>query len=163
MKKIFRFIKLYFREILRGLYFIIAILLILFTLPREGKFKYEFQKGQPWLHEDLIAPFDFPIYKTDTELISERNAILSNFKPYFRYDSTSLINALELLENDFNGFLVNHIDISNKEKIALDSLVGNIKTQLKHCYLKGIFKPEDYVELRGKYYADITIIINNLA
>lgn len=163
MKKLFRFIKLYFREILRGFYFVIAILLIILTLPREGRFKYEFQKGQPWQHDDLVAPFDFPIYKTDTELISERNAILSNFKPYFRYDSTILASALNALQIDYNIFLKHNTDIRNKEKISLDSLILQTEHQIKQLYLKGIFKPEDYIDLRGKYYSDITIIVNNLA
>lgn len=163
MKKLFRFIKLYFREILRGFYFVIAILLIILTLPREGRFKYEFQKGQPWQHDDLVAPFDFPIYKTDTELISERNAILSSFKPYFRYDSTILASALNALQIDYNIFLKHNTDIRNKEKISLDSLILQTEHQIKQLYLKGIFKPEDYIDLRGKYYSDITIIVNNLA
>ena len=41
--------------------------LIVFIFPKDGKFKYEFQKGKPWQHVDLIAPFDFPIYKSAEE------------------------------------------------------------------------------------------------
>ena len=66
MNKIVGYIKKYSREIFRVSYFLIAILIIIFTLHREGKFKYEFQKGKTWMHNDLMAPFDFPIYKTYT-------------------------------------------------------------------------------------------------
>ncbi|MDD3568305.1 MAG: hypothetical protein PHT92_07905, partial [Bacteroidales bacterium] len=74
MKIFLRFIKTYYREILRGVYFALAIVLILLALPKERRFKYEFQRGMEWMHDDLVAPFDFPIYKTDAEFIAERNA-----------------------------------------------------------------------------------------
>ena len=64
-----------------------AVLVILVSLfPREGKFKYEFQKGSPWLHEDLIAPFDFAVLKPSGELTEERNQALRDLNPYFRFD-----------------------------------------------------------------------------
>lgn len=64
-----------------------AVLIILVSLfPREGKFKYEYQKGSPWLHEDLIAPFDFAILKPSDELKKERNKVLSDLHLYFRID-----------------------------------------------------------------------------
>ena len=66
-----------------------AVLVILVSLfPREGKFKYEFQKGSPWLHEDLIAPFDFAILKPSGELAEQRAQALQELNPYFRFDQT---------------------------------------------------------------------------
>ena len=44
--------------------FITAVVLIIYFLPKGGKFKYEFQKGKPWQNENLYAPFDFAIFKT---------------------------------------------------------------------------------------------------
>ena len=44
-----------------------AIVLIVFFFPKGGKFKYDFQKGKPWQYENLYAPFDFSIKKTDEE------------------------------------------------------------------------------------------------
>jgi cyclic-di-AMP phosphodiesterase PgpH len=67
----------------------LAVLVILVSLfPREGKFKYEFQKGSPWLHEDLIAPFDFAVLKPTSELAEERNQALRDLHPYFSFDPT---------------------------------------------------------------------------
>ena len=59
----------------RYIYFVIVGLLILFFFPREGKFRYSFVEGRPWQYGLLIAPFDFPIYKTDLELNNERDSI----------------------------------------------------------------------------------------
>lgn len=63
-----------------------SVAVIVMLLPKEQRFKYEFQKGKPWLHADLIAPFDFPIYKTKDAIEADRQALLDELKPYFRYD-----------------------------------------------------------------------------
>jgi len=89
--------------IFRGFLFVLSIFLIVYLFPREGKFRYEFQKGKPWLHEDLIAPFSFPIYKPENELLAERDSILKEFKPYFKYDSTVVIEELENFKKEFNA------------------------------------------------------------
>ena len=41
--------------------YVVSVGLIVFFLPKGGKFKYEFQKGKPWQYENLYAPFDFSI------------------------------------------------------------------------------------------------------
>jgi putative nucleotidyltransferase with HDIG domain len=38
------------------------------------------------MHEDLQAPFDFPIYKSQQELAREKDSVLKDFKPYYNYD-----------------------------------------------------------------------------
>jgi len=59
--------------------FLSATLILLLSFPREGKFKYEFQKNKPWLNEDLIAPFDFAILKTESELkVEQENALIDS-------------------------------------------------------------------------------------
>ena len=81
--------------------FIAGIGLIFMVFPGESRFKYEFQKGKPWIHEDLVSPFDFPIYKTEAELFEERNLILKDFKPFFTNDSTAKNTAIIQFKNDF--------------------------------------------------------------
>ena len=50
--------------------------------------QYEFRKGKPWMHEDLIAPFNFAILKSQEELEREKQEVLSGLKPYFRIDDS---------------------------------------------------------------------------
>ena len=61
--------------IFKILLFAIATTVVVFLMPKEGKFKYEFQKNKPWVHEDLLAPFDFAINKTPEEFILEEESI----------------------------------------------------------------------------------------
>lgn len=60
--------------------------LIVLLFPNNVKFKYLFERGQPWRYEELVAPFDFPIKKSDAELEAERVALLANFPPYYELD-----------------------------------------------------------------------------
>jgi putative nucleotidyltransferase with HDIG domain len=70
-----------------ALVFVVGIGLIFLVFPGESRFKYEFQKGSPWRHETLIAPFDFAILKTDIELKTENDSILDAYLPYFTLDT----------------------------------------------------------------------------
>jgi hypothetical protein len=161
MRKFIRFIKLYYREIIRGFYFLFAIISIIVFLPREGKFKYEFQKGKAWMHNDLIAPFDFPIYKTDSELISERTAIISNIKPIYRYDSTAVNKAIELFRTDIDR-LKKSTSSKDIEISSFDEKVISLEESIKFIYFKGIVGKNDYLEIVNKQQSVITILIGNL-
>ena len=69
------------------LLFLISVGIVVYLFPKEKKFQYTFSEGSPWLHDDLMAPFDFPIYKTDGELKLERDSIVETFIPYFVKDT----------------------------------------------------------------------------
>ena len=47
-------------KIQKVILFLLATILIVWMFPNKASFKFEFQKGKPWLHETLIAPYDFP-------------------------------------------------------------------------------------------------------
>lgn len=80
----------YTHLIYRILSFMVATLIITYLLPKAGQFKYEYEKGRPWRHETLIAPFDFAIYKPVQELKKERDSLMTHFRPYFSMDSLSV-------------------------------------------------------------------------
>ncbi len=63
---------------------VVAFISLLF--PNNIKFKYEFQEGQSWRYEDLIAPFDFAIRKTDAEIQGAIDQINTDFSPYYEMD-----------------------------------------------------------------------------
>ena len=64
----------------------LAFLVMFFFFPKEGKFKYEYHKGRPWVYETLIAPIDFPILKTEAELYAEKDEAASKVIPYYICD-----------------------------------------------------------------------------
>ncbi|MCU0348115.1 MAG: HDIG domain-containing protein [Saprospiraceae bacterium] len=62
-------------------------LLISLLYPNNVKFKYEFQRGQVWKYDDLVAPFDFAIKKTEKELQGDKTLIMRDFSPYYALDN----------------------------------------------------------------------------
>ncbi len=64
---------------------LISVIVIVSFLPRtENKF-FHYTEGQPWRYGQLIAQFDFPIFKTDEAIKQERDSVTRMFQPYFNY------------------------------------------------------------------------------
>ena len=51
--------------------FLLLLVLLIFLMPRSSRFSYDYRKGDPWAYETLVAQFDFPIIKTDQQLMLE--------------------------------------------------------------------------------------------
>ena len=77
------------------LLYVLAVGLVVYFFPKGGKFKYEFQKGKPWQHETLYAPFDFSVKKTSEELSEEKIAIREQHIPYFSLKDSLLLASKE--------------------------------------------------------------------
>jgi len=82
-KKIINSVRDKHEFIFKVLIFLSAITLVVFLFPREGKFKYEFQKNKTWAHQDLYAPFDFAILKSAQEIEKEKYNIQNSHLLYF--------------------------------------------------------------------------------
>ena len=100
-----------FKFYLKILYFLISIVVVYFVSPKEGRFRYEFQKGSPWMHESLYAPFDFAIYKTDDEIKKEKDSIKNNLIPYFKFDEEVFKTEIFNFSKDFEIKWKEHADV----------------------------------------------------
>lgn len=90
-------------DIMKVLAFILTILIVVSLMPRNVKFKYEYQKLRPWPHESLYAPFNFPIYKSDEVVKKEKEEALKNIEPIFVFDALGTENGREKLLKDFDA------------------------------------------------------------
>ena len=113
-----------------------AVAFIVFFLPKGGKFKYEFQKGKPWQFENLYAPFDFSIQKTDAEIAKEKQIIESNQLPYYKYDKVEVDKVVELFEKKFEDKWGN-TELRDRQKKRLKYFSKFI---LDSVYAKGILQ-----------------------
>ena len=89
--------------------FIASVVLIIYFLPKGGKFKYEFQKGKPWQYENLYAPFDFAIFKSEEALEEERLNTIQNHISYFSYDSETVDEVFDEYQNNFDVYFIDSI------------------------------------------------------
>ena len=135
-------------DILRVSLYVIACVIVLYAIPKEGKFKYEYQKGIPWKHENLIAPFDFAEYKSQAELDKERDSVKRESKPYFTKDNQVQVSHTEKFEADFNAQLAAFgvSDSVTHAKSKVLSLFGSLKSvvykSLSDVYNNGIVENE---------------------
>ena len=105
----------YSQIIYRAIVFVISALLLHQILPSDPHFKYEYQRGAPWKHDNLVAPFDFAILKTDMELEAEKREITRELTPYFILDTTVAISKVEEFKTDIRKLLPE--DYVHKEEL----------------------------------------------
>lgn len=97
---------------------IVVVLLLVYFLPRETKFGYEYEQGRPWRYNSLIATFDFPVYKTPDEVKAERDSALSQFQPFYTEDVQIAQRQIAAFETawragrfgDVPAHCLNHVD-----------------------------------------------------
>ena len=138
MVKIFNFFIKY-KSILYKIFLIfLSSFIIVYLFPREGKFKYEFQKGKVWQYATYFAPFDFSILKSDKELNDDKQNILESFNPYYRIDNTIKTKVFE----NYNTKIIEYFSDLKNEKLY-DSLFLYGKSILDDIYNYGVISENE--------------------
>ena len=143
--------------ILKVLLFAVAIFLVVLLLPKEAKFKYEFQKNKPWVHQDLLAPFDFAINKTEDELLAEKAKIQENQLFYFSNDT--LIKQ-RVTANYKKWVLTNWNKSLNIGALEPYIVTGN--NYINTIYNTGVIEIIDELDGKGKDYSILLLGGDNI-
>jgi len=125
---------------------IAGIGLIFMIFPGESRFKFEFQKGSPWRHETLIAPFNFAILKTEADVKAQNDSILNTYNPYFTLDTLIESTKVKDFSLALSKLIESHAHIKSSVKFEnLPNILGKI-------YQAGILQQsiDSYDELSGK-------------
>jgi len=140
-----RFKSKFYKPVARIVLFIISIAIVTYLLPKTGKFAYEYQNGIPWKHQTLIAPFDFPIYKTQSELNAETTLVMEAYRPYYEMDTTVVNKVLGLFSSDYNDFVSgnksNYPQLSKSyrpDTSYYDLIRSTIYANIQGIYSKGV-------------------------
>ncbi|MAW94783.1 MULTISPECIES: HDIG domain-containing metalloprotein [unclassified Leeuwenhoekiella] len=94
---------------------IASTILIVYLFPKSGKFQFDFQQNKPWQYDNLYAPVDFAILKSDDQLEKERAEARDNIIPYFNYDQDIANEAKAAYENQFASVFTDSI-FKNRQK-----------------------------------------------
>ncbi len=151
------------REIIQALLFIASTVIIIYFLPRQGKFGYEFQKGKPWMHEDLYAPFNLPIYKTNESIEAEKDSLLKQYKPYYIRNNDIATNELKEFKTHFTEKWQSYLaskypDINDYQNKNLspqkDTCLKKTLQHLNHIYKTGIIELTENLNKppKGQHY-----------
>lgn len=129
-----------------------VIVFISFLFPNNLQFKYQFEAGQVWRYDDVVAPFDFAIKKTQVEIDSSVDQLKSEFSPYYELNgaivkeqkkqfAVAFTQQLEAFKGD-NQFA----DVKNRPERYLN--YGN--EFLDRIYNRGIIELSPAHEGKGK-------------
>ncbi|HLU80451.1 MAG TPA: HDIG domain-containing protein [Flavobacteriaceae bacterium] len=96
---------------------VLTTALIVYLFPRGSQFKYNFAKGKPWQYENLYAPFDFAILKTEEEIEEEKNRIIEEHIPFYNYNPQIAETAKASLENEIEKVFPDTVLAGNRSRI----------------------------------------------
>ena len=65
-----------------------VIIFIAFLFPSTGRFHLEYNEGEVWKYDDLLAPFEFPLLKNIDEVNRLKKEVRSEFVPHFKKTSS---------------------------------------------------------------------------
>lgn len=153
MKKLTLFLQKHSQVIYNLFLFVLSALSILYILPNNSIFKYDYKVGQAWIHEDLQAPFSFPLYRSQSDISEEQSQWENTYPLYFQENKDIQVEAIEKWRD-------------NLDRVPLDSSLSSDEvyawgeTILKKIYAKGIVSKPSlsdseqriwYVSHRGIY------------
>ena len=139
----------------KTLIFIATVSIIVYFLPKEGKFNYdEFDINTPWKYGLLQASFDFPIYKNEQQVQKEQDSILATYQPYFHLDKEIGKSMQKKLREDYNKNL--------RQVLPVTNYIRYIERTLEEIYSQGILSAEDAALIAQDSIRKIQLIDKNL-
>ena len=148
--------RLSYRDLLyKALIFVSTVTVIVYFLPRDGKFNYQFDIDKPWKYGQLMATFDFPIYKSDEVIKREQDSLTATFHPYYQLNKEVGKEAVEKLKADYQ----NHL----KEILPSADYLRHIERKLNDIYQAGILPTEELEQLRKDSIPGIMVVNDKLA
>ena len=157
MKKLLSAIRNHHSEIYKAFIFIVVIIVIVYMLPKEAKFNYEFTLGRPWKYETLIAGQDFPIVKSQEIIDKEKEELKREVRPYFVYNEKLTKNLKKEGLLLFDSLWVREFGFENGVNYVKER--SFFKKTLKRIYEKGVIGKIDYEVKYGK--EDVVYLVKN--
>ena len=139
----------------KSLIFIATVSVIVYFLPNEGKFNYQFDINKPWKYGLLQASFDFPIYKNDMQVQKEQDSILATYQPYFHIEKNAEKEMIERLREDYNKTL--------RHSLPGTDYIRYIEHMLKEMYRNGIIAGNDLTRMEEDSITAIRTVEQNTA
>lgn len=147
----------------------LTIIVIVIALPKETQFNYSYQKGKPWAFDNLLAPFDFAINKTEGELNEEKASVMKNAHPFYKFDDRLVEQKIRLFQNELNDVWNKKFSNQNNDQRSQDQLKKLKQAQssigeqiLRMTYQRGIILINDQ-SIGNNPDGIITVVRNNVA
>jgi hypothetical protein len=139
--------------LVRALLVIGTVAVIVWSMPRENVSIFHAEKGKPWKYAEFTAPFDFPVYKSDAEILRERDSVMRQYEPYYDYNAVTEQQMVRKFQADY----ADGIPDVPSDYLAI------ISNRLHSLYQQGIMDQEDYQSLHADSSSMIRLVHNKQA
>lgn len=145
-----------YKELLyKSIIFLATVTLLVYFLPREGKFNYQFDINKPWKYGLLQASFDFPIYKEEQQVQHEQDSVMAAYRPYYGLDKRIGDEMIKKFKDDYASTLY--------RIIPNPTYRNHIERLLKEIYEQGVIGVNDLSNLRKDSFFHIRIVDRNIS
>ena len=139
----------YWRRILTKAVLVIASVgFIVWSMPRDSRTYFHVEQGKPWKYADFTAPYDFPIYKSEAAIKAERDSVMREYEPYYKYKK-------ETEEQMVHKFMYDYAQ--GIPGLPADYLFV-ISNRLHSLYNQGIMEQKDYSEMHSDTSKTIRVV-----
>jgi len=136
----------------------LCVFFVTLFLPKQARFRFEYEKGKTWMQKDLYSPYNFAIQKTNEEIEEDKNEVLNSVLPVYLNDIKLADNSIEAFNSEFDSkWIGSGIDENQKE---LNQSLGN--KLLESIYARGLINPVLKYQRNGPNY-NFSLLNNNVA
>ena len=132
--------------------FVITVAVIVYFLPREAKFNYQFDINKPWKYSQLMATFDFPIFKDDGVIKREQDSLMQSFRPYYNLNKDVEKEAMDKLRKGYQSNL--------KKLLPSSDYLQYLEHTLKEIYSRGVISNNNAITLENDSTTEIRVVEN---
>lgn len=136
----------------------LCVLIVTMVLPKQARFRFEYEKGRKWMQKDLVSPYNFAIKKTNAEIEKDQKEILKSVFPVYQNNDDI---ALKSIEDNITEFETRWKDTggSASEKKKYETLASKI---LNNIYKRGIINPVKKYQSNDENY-NFNLVKNNVS
>lgn len=135
-----------------------SVLIITLVLPKQARFRFEYEKGKIWMQKDLVSPYSFAIKKTNAEIEADKNDILKSVLPVYQNSEEVVLRAIDNFNTEFETkWPSSGLDEKAKSKLKV---IGN--RLLKEIYQRGVISPVKKYQQVNRYY-NFSLVKNNIS
>ena len=133
--------------------FLVTVAIIVYFMPKERSFSYQFEINKPWKYGLLQASFDFPIYKGDAQVQAEQDSVMASYAPYYNINNEIREKMISSFKKDYADSLMYIIPFPHYRVF--------IEKKLKEIYDTGVISPNDMAQLNLGKSKKIQIVDQN--
>ena len=131
---------------------VVTVAVIVSLMPRQTRLNYNIEKNKPWQYADVTAAFDFFVYKSEDSLRRERENILNEYTPRYRFLEGVGEQQVRLFQDRFRDSL---------PRFGRSDYRVIISNQLRALYDQGIIANRDLSLLNRDSLEDFLLDKNN--